>query len=318
MAQTFLVTGGAGFIGFHTTQKLLARGDRVVAVDDFNDYYDPSLKEARVAQLVDHPGFTLVRADITDLSAMEQVFRDHPIDKVCHLAARAGVRYSIEHPLLYEQVNVYGTTVLLELSKNHGIKNFVFASSSSVYGGNTKIPFSESDPVDRPISPYAATKKACELMAHTYHHLHGLNVSGLRFFTVYGPWGRPDMALFKFTKAILNGDPIEVYNFGKMKRDFTYIDDIVQGVVAALDADLPYEIFNLGNSNPVELERFIECIEKEVGKPAVRTLMEMQAGDVPATYADISKAQQLLGFSPRTNVEEGIRNFVTWYKSYYV
>jgi UDP-glucuronate 4-epimerase len=297
---------------------LLERGDRVLCVDDFNDYYDVSLKEARIGWLKDYPGFQLYRGDICDMDAMKALFEKNKIDKVCHLAARAGVRYSILRPLLYEHVNVHGTTVMLELAKDHEVKNFVFASSSSVYGGNTKVPFSEEDPVDRPISPYAATKKACELMAHTYHHLHGLPCTGLRFFTVYGPWGRPDMALFKFTKAILNDEPIDVFNHGKMVRDFTYVDDIVDGVVAAIDADLPYEIFNLGNSHPVELMHFIQRIEHELGKKATFNMMEMQPGDVPLTHSDISKARRLLGFDPKTSVEVGIANFIRWYKDYYL
>lgn len=314
---TILVTGAAGFIGSHTTRVLLERGDHVIGVDDFNDYYDVTLKEARAAQFEGEANFKLYRGDICDEEAMKRVFEENKIDKVCHLAARAGVRYSIEHPLLYEQVNVHGTTLLMELSKNHDVPHFVFASSSSVYGGNTKVPFSEDDPVDHPISPYAATKKACELMGHTYHHLHGLQVTGLRFFTVYGPWGRPDMALFMFTKAISEGNPIDVYNHGEMKRDFTYIDDIVQGVVASLDNPFPYEIFNLGNSNTVELEHFIATIEAALGKKAIRNDMPMQPGDVPMTYADIDKAKRILNFEPKTNIEEGIHNFINWYQSYY-
>lgn len=312
-----LLTGGAGFIGSHTAHALLERGDDVICVDDFNSYYDVSLKEARVKSLVEHPRFILYRDDITDETAMQRIFEMHSIDKVCHLAARAGVRYSIQYPLLYEHVNVRGTTILLDLARQYEVKNFVFASTSSVYGGNTKVPFSENDPVDNPISPYAATKKACELMAYTYHHLYGMHVTGLRFFTVYGPWGRPDMALFLFTHNILNGKPIDVYNYGKMKRDFTYVDDIVQGVVSALDHDFGYEIFNLGNSNTVDLDYFIECLENELGIKAKRNPMPIQPGDVPVTYADISKAKKLLGFTPKTNVDYGIKHFVEWYRGYY-
>jgi UDP-glucuronate 4-epimerase len=314
---TILVTGTAGFIGYHTALALLKRGDTVIGVDNFNDYYDVQLKEDRNALLEKFENYKVVRAECSDMEAMSDLFAKEKIDKVCHLAARAGVRYSIEHPMLYEEANVRATMVLLEMAKQHEIENFVFASSSSVYGGNTKVPFSETDPVDHPISPYAATKRSCELIAHAYHHLHGLNVSGLRFFTVYGPWGRPDMALFKFTKAILEDEPIDVYNHGKMKRDFTYIDDIVQGVVAAVDHNHPYEIFNLGNSNTVELEYFIECIGKILERPIKRNDMPMQPGDVPMTYADISKAKKLLGFDPQTNIEDGIEAFLDWYRDYY-
>jgi UDP-glucuronate 4-epimerase len=313
----FFLTGGAGFIGFHVAKLLLERGDEVVCVDNFNDYYDVQIKEDRTKILSEFPGFKLYREDIRDYDAMKKIFEENEIDKVCHLAARAGVRYAILHPLLYEEVNIKGTTILLDLAKDFKVKNFVFASSSSVYGGNTKVPFAEDDPVDRPISPYAATKKACELMAYSYHHLHDLKVSGLRFFTVYGPWGRPDMALFKFTKAIVEGGTIDVYNYGKMKRDFTYIDDIAQGVLGALDNINDYEIFNLGNSNTVELEYFIELVEKELGSKAKRNDMPLQPGDVPMTYADISKAQKMIGFNPQVNIEDGIRNFVIWYKDYY-
>jgi UDP-glucuronate 4-epimerase len=313
----FFLTGGAGFIGSHVAKLLLERGDEVVCIDNFNDYYDVQIKEDRVKKLAEFPGFKLYRDDIRDYDAMKKIFEENAIDKVCHLAARAGVRYAILHPLLYEEVNIKGTTILLDLAKDFKVKNFVFASSSSVYGGNTKIPFAEDDPVDRPISPYAATKKACELMAYSYHHLHDLKVSGLRFFTVYGPWGRPDMALFKFTKAIVEGGTIDVYNYGKMKRDFTYIDDISQGVLGALDNIHDYEIFNLGNSNTVELEYFIKLIEKELGSKANRNDMPLQPGDVPMTYADISKAKKMIGFNPQTNIEDGIKNFVDWYKEYY-
>lgn len=315
--STILLTGAAGFIGFHTAKDLLGKGHEVIGIDDFNDYYEVSLKENRAKILEEYPGFKMYRANICNEKEMQKIFEENTIDKICHLAARAGVRYSIQHPLLYEEVNVKGTTLLLEMARNHHIHDFIFASSSSVYGGNTKIPFSESDPVDHPISPYAATKKACELIGHTYHHLYKMNVIGLRFFTVYGPWGRPDMALFQFTKSIVNGEPIEVYNHGKMRRDFTYIDDVVAGVVAALDVEVGYEIFNLGNSHPEELETFIECIEKALGKKAHKKYLPIQPGDVPETYADIAKAKKILGFEPKTRLENGIPQFIKWYREYY-
>jgi len=294
-----LITGGAGFIGSHVARKLLERGDSVVIVDNFNDYYDPKIKTDRMSRLMgDFRGRVIdARSDIRHRLAMESVFAEsEEIDAILHLAAQAGVRYSINHPLEVENINVSGTVNMLELAVQFGVENFVFASSSSVYGGNTKIPFSEEDPVERPISPYAATKRACELMAYTYHHLHQLKTTGLRFFTVYGPWGRPDMSLFKFTKAILNKKPIDVYNYGKMKRDFTYIEDIVHGILKALDADLGYEIINLGNSHPVDLEYVIRILGEELHAHVEKNYMPMQEGDVPATYADISKAQRLLGF----------------------
>ena len=312
-----LVTGGAGFIGSHTIKKLLKRGDDVVVVDDFNDYYDVTLKEDRISKFLGNPDIPVYREDIRNLDAMKKIFKEQKIDKVCHLAARAGVRASLLDPFLYEEVNVRGTLNLLECAKEFGIENFVYASSSSVYGGNKKIPFSESDPVDNPISPYAATKKTCELLAHTYHHLYKLRTTGLRYFTVYGPWGRPDMALFKFTRLIKKGEPIEVYNFGKMKRDFTFIDDIVAGTISSLDKNLDYEIINLGNNHTEELSYFIECIEKELGKQAIKELKEIPPGDVPQTYANIEKAKTLLGFEPKTRITEGIKEFISWYQQYY-
>ncbi|MBW2973155.1 NAD-dependent epimerase [Candidatus Woesearchaeota archaeon] len=311
-----LVTGGAGFIGFHVAKALLERGEEVVIVDNFSDYYDVSLKENRIKQIKDNQSLKIYRADISNYEEMEKIFKENKIDKICHLAAQAGVRYSLENPFAYQKTNVLGTLVLLELARHYGIKDFVFASSSSVYGKNKKIPFSESDFVDIPISLYASTKKSNELMAHTYHHLFGLNCTGLRFFTVYGPWGRPDMALFKFVKNTLEGKPIDVYNYGKCKRDFTYVTDIVAGVIAALDNPLPYEIINLGNNVPVELGYFIEIIEKELGKKAIKNMMPLQPGDVPETFADIEKAKKLLGFEPKTKIEEGIKQFIEWYKSY--
>ncbi|MBN1792147.1 NAD-dependent epimerase [Candidatus Woesearchaeota archaeon] len=312
-----LVTGAAGFIGFHVSQALLARGDDVVGIDSLNDYYDVNLKKARLTELLGKKGFAFVEKDLADKEAMEAVFKEHKPDKICHLAAQAGVRYSLENPFAYEHTNIHGTLVLLEMCRHHGVKDFIYASSSSVYGNNKKVPFAEEDPVDHPISLYAASKKTCELMAYTYHHLFGLNCTGLRFFTVYGPWGRPDMALFKFTKATIEGKPIDVYNHGKMKRDFTYIDDITAGVLAALDKAYPYEIFNLGGDHPVELEKYIECIEKAIGRKAKRNNMPMQPGDVPITMADLTKSRKMLGFDPKTQVEEGIPKFIDWYKKFY-
>lgn len=316
-SSTILVTGAAGFIGSQTSRALLQQGHQVIGVDDFNDYYSPLLKEDRVKHLLSSPGFTLYRADISEREALLPIFRKHSIDKICHLAARAGVRASLLDPSLYEKVNVGGTLNLLELAREFSIQKFVFASTSSVYGSNTKMPFSEDDRVDHPISPYSATKRAGELLCYTYHHLYKIPMVCLRFFTVYGPWGRPDMALFKFAKAIRACEPIEVYNGGAMRRDFTYVEDIVRGVLAALERPFEYEIFNLGNSNTVELNRFIECIEHELGKKAIRNLLPLQPGDVSASHADISKAKQLLDFSPKTNIEEGIHHFVEWYLSYY-
>jgi UDP-glucuronate 4-epimerase len=316
MPETILVTGSAGFIGFHVANALMARGDTVIGYDNVNDYYDVKLKEARLAILEKNDRFTFYRADLADLDAMKNVFESHPIDRVCHLAAQAGVRYSLENPFVYEQANCVGFLNIIELSKDHKVKNFVYASSSSVYGGNKKKPFCVEDRVDNPVSLYAATKKSNELTAHVYHHLYDLPCTGLRFFTVYGPWGRPDMALFKFTKAILAGKPIDVYNHGKMKRDFTYIDDIVAGVLASIDRASDYEIFNLGNSNTVELLYFIECIEKALGKKADKNMMPMQPGDVPETYADIDRSREILGFDPKTNIEEGITKFIAWYKQW--
>jgi UDP-glucuronate 4-epimerase len=312
---TILVTGIAGFIGSSTAHKLAERGDTVVGVDNFNSYYDPTLKRARAKRLEGKA--TIHEADITDLEAMKKVFSKHKIDKVCHLAAQAGVRYSLENPFAYEHANNIGTLNLLEICRHSGIKSFIYASSSSVYGGNTKTPFSVEDNVDKPISLYAATKKYNELMAYTYHHLYGLNTTGLRFFTVYGPWGRPDMALFKFTKATLKGEPIDVYNYGKMKRDFTYISDIVAGILASLDKSYPYEIFNLGNNNTVELNYFIECVEKELGKKAQRNMLPLQPGDVPETSADIEHSRRRLGFEPKVKIEQGIKEFIQWYRDYF-
>lgn len=309
---TVLLTGCAGFIGAWTAQALIARGDTVIGVDNFNDYYDVKLKRDRLKTFCSKATFHEV--DITDAAQVENLFKKYPIDQVCHLAAQAGVGYSLKNPLAYESANNLGTLTLLEACRKSKVTSFIYASSSSVYGGNTKIPFAESDPVDKPISIYAATKRYNELIAHTYHHLYGIHCTGLRLFTVYGPWGRPDMALFKFTKAILEGKPIDVYNKGKMKRDFTFISDIVTGVIAALDKNHAHEVFNLGNSKPVELEHFVTLIEKETGKKAVKNYLPLQPGDVLETYADLTKASAGLDYSPRIEIEEGIKRFVAWYK----
>lgn len=315
--KTILVTGGAGFIGFHVAKALLERGDKVIIADNFNDYYDVKLKKDRVKQIKDNENLTVYKADISKYKKIEKIFKKNKIDKICHLAAQAGVRYSLTNPFAYENSNGLGTLNLLELCRHYDVKDFIYASSSSVYGGNTKIPFSEKDNVDKPISLYAATKKYDELMAHVYHNLYKINCTGLRFFTVYGPWGRPDMAAYLFIGKMVKGEKIPVFNFGKMKRDFTYVTDIVYGVLAALDKAYPYEIFNLGNSDTVELKYFIECIEKELGIKANQDLQPMQPGDVPVTYADISKAKKMLGYQPKVKIEEGINNYVTWFKEYY-
>lgn len=314
--MNILVTGGAGFIGSAVAKRLVERGDRVVILDNFNDYYDPQLKRDRVAVFLKGVDFKLYEGDIRDAKLVENIFEEEKIEKVVHLAAMAGVRYSIQDPLLYADVNVNGTLVLLEAARKHDAKNFVYASSSSVYGGNEKVPFAESDSVDAPISPYAASKKANELFAHVWSHLYKLPTTGLRFFTVYGPWGRPDMALFSFTKNIFEGKPIEVYNFGNMTRNFTYIDDIVSGTIRVLDADLPPGVMNIGGDTEEKLTRFIEVIEENVGKTAKKKMMPMQPGDVPATVADISKLRAL-GWEPTTRIDVGIKNFVEWYRAYY-
>ena len=311
-----LVTGGAGFIGSHLSKTLMDRGDKVVIIDNFNDYYDPKLKEDRIKNILGGYDFKLYRGDIRDRGLLEEIFEKEEIDKVVHLAAMAGVRNSLRDPLLYEEVNVRGTMNLLELSVKHKIRNFVYASSSSVYGNNSKLPFSETDSVDTPISPYAASKKACELFAHVYSHIYKLPTTGLRFFTVYGPWGRPDMALFLFTRAIIDGNPIEVYNNGNMSRNFTYVDDIVSGTITVLDADLPYAVMNIGGDREEKLLRFIEVIEENVGKNAEKKMMPIQPGDVPATVADIDKLRKM-GWEPTTRIEEGIGRFVEWYREYY-
>ena len=313
--KTVLVTGAAGFIGAHTARALCERGDRVVGVDNFNPYYDVTLKRDRVKALIPH--VKILAADIADRKTLARVLGDVKVDQICHLAAQAGVRYSLTNPHLYESANNLGTLNLLELARERKIQSFVFASSSSVYGANKKIPFSVDDPVNSPVSLYAATKRANELTAHVYHHLYGMRCTGLRFFTVYGPWGRPDMAYFSFTKAILEGKPIDVFNHGRMKRDFTYVSDIVAGVLSALDRNSAYEIFNLGNCRPETLGDFIATIEESLGKKAKKRMRPIQPGDVPATWADIKKSTRLLGFRPHTDLKTGIGNFVRWYRSYY-
>ena len=314
-----LVTGTAGFIGSHLAHSLLDDGHEVVGFDNLNDYYDVSLKEARSARLEKRDSFTLIRGDLTDYQLLTESFELHEPQLVCHLAAQAGVRYSITHPFVYQKANLEGHLNMLEACRHAEIPRLVYASSSSVYGGNKKVPFSESDPVDSPISLYAATKKADELMSHTYTHLYGLQTVGLRFFTVYGPWGRPDMAMWLFTKAMLAGEAIKVFNHGDMKRDFTYIDNIVFGVKASLFSKglEPYEIFNLGNNNPENLMDMVHLLADTLGIEPKMEMLPMQPGDVPATYADISKAQSKLNYSPHTPIAEGIPKFVEWYKEYH-
>jgi len=313
-----LITGGAGFIGSATAKQLMDRGDRVALIDNFNDYYDPQLKRDRIKIfLKGYKGkFVLYTGDIRDVKFLEKVFQKEKPDKVIHLAAMAGVRNSLENPALYADINIMGTVNLLELSVKHKIKNFVYASSSSVYGNNKKFPFSEKDNVDTPISPYAATKKADELLAHVYSHIYKLPTTGLRYFTVYGPWGRPDMALFLFTKNIFSGKPILVNNHGKMSRNFTYVDDIASGTITTLDADLPYAVMNIGGDRENTLIEFIGEIEKNVGKKAKMKMMPLPPGDVISTVADIKKLRQM-GWKPTTRIDKGIKNFVEWYREYY-
>jgi UDP-glucuronate 4-epimerase len=311
-----LVTGAAGFIGYHVSKELMAQGQEVIGVDCVNEYYDVTLKQKRLENLQKEKKFTFEKIDVCEYERLTDIFRKYSPSKVCHLAAQAGVRYSITHPFVYQKSNMEGFLNILELSKKNKIENFVYASSSSVYGANTKLPFSETDPVDTPISLYAATKRSNELVAHTYSHLFDLPCSGLRFFTVYGPWGRPDMALFIFTKAILEGKPIQVYNQGNMQRNFTYIDDIVNGVIRVLNTPEKYEIYNIGNNKAEKLMDFINEIEKNAGKTAIKEFLPMQPGDVVATVADISKISKL-GYEPKTDIQDGIKNFVSWYREYY-
>jgi len=312
-----LVTGSAGFIGFHVSKKLLDKGCEVVGIDNLNDYYDVALKESRNRVLKDHFPYKFYKGNIQDPEFLKNVFKENSIEKVCHLAAQAGVRYSLQNPRAYIQSNVEGFLNILEEMKNFGVQDLIYASSSSVYGNNFSIPFRVEDQTDTPLSLYAATKKCDELFAHVYHKLYGMRCTGLRFFTVYGPFGRPDMMYFKFANSIMSGNKIELYNFGKMIRDFTYIDDIVEGVIAAIEKSYEFEIFNLGNKKPVELEYFVQCLEKELGRKAFREYKELQKGDMIKTYADIEKSVKMLGFNPKIGVEIGIKEFVNWYKSYY-
>jgi len=330
-----LVTGAAGFIGMHTALRLLERGDEVVGFDDLNAYYDPTLKEARLARLTGDTNFTFVRGDLADRPAVADLFAQHRPDRVVNLAAQVGVRYSIEHPNAYVDANLVGFVNVLEGCRAVGVEHLVYASSSSVYGANTKLPFSVADAVDHPVSLYAATKKANELMAHTYSHLFRLPTTGLRFFTVYGPWGRPDMAPMLFTKAILAGEPIRIFNHGRMRRDFTYVDDIVEGVLRVLDrpaepdltfdpaapdpatSTAPFRLYDIGNDRSTELLHFVDILEAELGVSAIRQLEDIQPGDVPATWADVDALREAVGFAPSTSVEEGVRRFVGWYREYY-
>jgi len=330
-----LVTGCAGFIGYHLTKQLLKRGNHVVGLDNLNNYYDVTLKENRLNNLLESSNFKFIKLDLANRDEMTRLFQDNQFDIVANMAAQAGVRYSITDPFAYIDSNLLGFAHILQGCREQKVKHLVFASSSSVYGANTSYPFSENDNVDHPVALYAATKKSNELMAHSYAHLFGLPCTGLRFFTVYGPWGRPDMALFKFTKNILAGKPIDVYNHGNMARDFTYIDDIIQGILLAIDnpakpdpnwssnnpnsatSYAPYRIFNIGSNNPIKLMRFIELLEKVLGKKAIKNMLPLQPGDVPETYADTSQLESILGYKPTTNLEHGIREFVQWYVNYY-
>jgi UDP-glucuronate 4-epimerase len=330
-----LVTGAAGFIGSKLTERLIARGDEVLGYDNLNDYYDPTLKAARLARLTPLPGFSFVKASLEDREALEAAFDDFKPQRVVNLAAQAGVRYSLENPRAYIDSNIVGFLNILEACRHRGVEHLVYASSSSVYGANRKLPFAVEDSVDHPVSLYAASKKSNELMAHTYSHLFGLPTTGLRFFTVYGPWGRPDMALFLFTKKILAGEPIDVFNHGRHTRDFTYIDDIVEGVIRSLDrvpgpdpahdpmhptpatSSAPYRVYNIGNNAPVQLLRYIEVLEDCLGRKAEKNLLPLQPGDVPDTYADVSALTRDTGYQPTTPVEVGVRNFVEWYRPFY-
>jgi UDP-glucuronate 4-epimerase len=333
--QTIMITGAAGFIGYYLSKRLLEDGRNVIGIDNFNDYYDPGLKKARLAQLTGYDHFTCIEGDIATRPFMASLFKEHRFDAVVNMAAQAGVRYSLENPQSYVDTNLVGFGNILEGCRHTSVKHLVYASSSSVYGANTKVPFSVHHNVDHPVSLYAASKKANELMAHSYSHLYGLPCTGLRFFTVYGPWGRPDMAYFLFTKAILAGDPIKVFNHGKMQRDFTFIDDIVEGVVRIIDlvpepdprwngenpdpatSYCPYRVYNIGNNNREDLLHFIEVLEECLGRKAKKKFLPMQAGDVPTTYANVDDLQRDIGFKPSTPIEKGLRQFVDWYRSYY-
>lgn len=334
MNMKFLVTGAAGFIGFHTCKRLLEAGHEVVGLDNMNDYYDVNLKQARL-DLLQSPLFSFHKIDLADREGIARLFANEKFNRVIHLAAQAGVRYSLENPFAYADANLIGYLNILEGCRHNNVEHLLYASSSSVYGLNRKMPFSTDDSVDHPVSLYAATKKANELMAHTYSHLYGIPTTGLRFFTVYGPWGRPDMALFKFTKAMLEGKPIDVYNYGKMKRDFTYIDDIVEAIVrmqdiipqpnpewtvetgSPADSSAPYRVYNIGNSSPVELMDYITALEEAVGMVAEKNMMPIQPGDVLETSADTKPLYDAVGFRPQTTVRQGVKNFVDWYKAYY-
>ncbi|MFW6072247.1 MAG: NAD-dependent epimerase/dehydratase family protein [Thermoplasmatota archaeon] len=315
--MTTFVTGSAGFIGFHVAKQLLEDGVEVIGLDNLNDYYSKQLKIDRNSILEGYNDYTFYHNDLCEYEKLEEIFEENEIDKICHLAAQAGVRHSIEDPHAYQKSNLEGFTNILEIARHNDVDNLVYASSSSVYGGNDKIPYDIGDDVMTPISYYAATKVANEAMAHSYSHLYDLPTTGLRFFTVYGPWGRPDMALFKFTDRIVEGEQIDVYNYGDMKRDFTYIDDIVDGVTACLENPFDYEIFNLGNNTPVKLMDFIQILEDTLGIEAKKNMMPMQPGDMKVTYADISKSQEMLGYEPETGIEEGIEKFIDWYSEYY-
>ncbi|MFP4514869.1 MAG: NAD-dependent epimerase/dehydratase family protein [Parcubacteria group bacterium] len=315
--QTVLITGGAGFIGSHCAKALDKEGYNIIIVDNFNDYYEPKLKKDRIKKLLAKTKFKLYKLDIVNYKKLREVFLNNKIDIVLHQAAQAGVRYSIENPFVYQKSNIEGTLNILECCREFKVKKLVYASSSSVYGSRSKVPFKEEDNTDFPVSLYAASKKATEALCYSYHSLYNINMVGLRYFTVYGPWGRPDMALFGFTDKILKNKKIDIYGQGKMKRNFTYIDDIVSGIVLAIKADLKYEIFNLGYDSPTKLMYFVEIIEKTLNKKAKKNFLTMQKGDVPITHADISKAKKLLKFQPKTPIEEGVKNFITWYSKYY-
>jgi UDP-glucuronate 4-epimerase len=315
-----LVTGAAGFIGMHCSARLLAQGHQVIGIDNLNDYYDPRLKQARLAQLTPQPGFRFIETDIADRDALEKLFAEVRPERVLHLAAQAGVRYSLKNPHAYVQSNLVGFVNILEGCRHHGVQHLVYASSSSVYGANTKVPFAVGDPVDHPVSLYAATKKSNELMAYSYSHLYGIPTTGLRFFTVYGPWGRPDMSPWLFTSAILEGRTIDVFNHGKMQRDFTYIDDIVEGTLRVLDhapaGTPPYHLYNIGNHQPVELMDFIGTLERVLGVEAKKNFLPMQPGDVPVTYADTDDLRRDVGFAPSTPLSQGLQYWADWYRSY--
>lgn len=316
-----LVTGCAGFIGFHLCQRLIKEGYELIGIDNINPYYDVELKKARLDLLKKSATFQFKKLDITNKAAIYKLFKKNPICKVFHLAAQAGVRYSLINPKAYMDANIQGFLNVLEVCKDYKIQHLIYASSSSVYGGNTEVPFSVSQKVDHPVSLYAATKKANELMAYTYSHLHHLPTTGLRFFTVYGPWGRPDMALYLFTEAIMKDEPIQVYNYGEMERDFTYVDDIIESLFRLLDkpseATVPYKVYNIGNGHPIQLEKFIDVIEEEIGKKSKREYKPLQPGDVPITYADCKELVEAIDFSPNTTIEYGVKKFIEWYRNYY-